>query len=61
MTICLALILSTLAIYAQMYRDGFVNLDDQLYVYENPYVQAGLTFASLKWALTAVVASNWML
>ena len=37
----------------------FVNYDDNSYVFENPHVRAGLTPASVKWALTARVVGNW--
>ena len=56
----LAIVLSVSAVYAQLAHYDFVNLDDNLYVYDNPHVLSGITLASLKWALTAVVASNWM-
>lgn len=52
--------LCAFAVYSRVGGLGFVNYDDDLYVYENPMVCAGLTWAGLKWALTAVVASNWM-
>lgn len=54
------LILSILIVYARMRHYDFVNFDDDLYVYDNPHVQSGFTLASMKWALTAVVSSNWM-
>ncbi len=56
----LGLILAVFAVYAQAAHHDFVNFDDDLYVYENPQVLAGLSPATLKWALTAVVSSNWM-
>jgi Tfp pilus assembly protein PilF len=58
--ICVALLLAVLAVFAQTANFGFINYDDDLYIYENPQVQSGLTLASLKWAMTAVVSSNWM-
>jgi protein O-mannosyl-transferase len=60
LAICLGLILSTLAVYAQVRSFDFVNYDDDQYVYQNAHVQAGLTSESVKWALTAVVVGNWM-
>ena len=38
----------------------FITYDDDVYVYENAHVQAGLTPDSIKWAFTAVVSANWM-
>lgn len=39
--------------------NGFVNLDDDLYVYANPVVQSGLSFASLKWAFQTLQTGEW--
>jgi tetratricopeptide (TPR) repeat protein len=54
------LLLAIFAVYAQVAQHEFLNYDDDLYVFQNSFVKAGLTLASLKWALTAVVVSNWM-
>jgi tetratricopeptide (TPR) repeat protein len=48
-----------LAIYGQTVAFGFINLDDNLYVYQNSYVAAGLNLASLKWAFTTFHSANW--
>jgi tetratricopeptide (TPR) repeat protein len=60
LAIGLGLILTILAVYADVGRFDFTSYDDNLYVSENVHVQAGLTPESIKWASTAVVASNWM-
>jgi protein O-mannosyl-transferase len=60
LTVCLGLILATVVVYAQVGGFDFVVYDDGAHVFENPHVQAGLTPASIKWAFTAVVMSNWM-
>ncbi|MGL6094700.1 MAG: tetratricopeptide repeat protein, partial [Fimbriiglobus sp.] len=39
--------------------NGFVNFDDEQYVTENPDVLGGLRPAAVRWAATAVFASNW--
>ncbi len=57
--LCLVLGLLTLALYAPAVRNDFVNYDDPDYVTSNPHVQAGLTLANVKWALTTGEASNW--
>ena len=54
-----ALALLTLAAYLPTFHNGFVNLDDGFYVTGNPQVRAGITRASVAWALTANVANNW--
>ena len=38
---------------------GFVRFDDNEYVYENPPVCAGLTWAGVRWACTTGHAANW--
>lgn len=55
------LLLAALALisFLPVVDNGFVNLDDPDYVSANPMVQRGLTPASIAWALTANVASNW--
>jgi protein O-mannosyl-transferase len=60
LAVCLGLILSTVAVYAQVGGFDFVNYDDNLYVFQNEHVQAGLTPGSVKWALTAPVVGNWI-
>lgn len=53
------LALATLAAYWQVRNFDFVNYDDNIYVYENPHIQGGLTLESIKWAFTAGYASFW--
>jgi len=50
--ICLALVIVTTAVYWQVKDHQFINYDDNMYVTENPQVQAGLTVKGLKWAFT---------
>ena len=40
-------------------RNGFVSLDDPLYVAQNPHVSQGLTWESLKWTWSSTEAQNW--
>jgi len=54
-----ALAILCLIIYGQTVGFDFVNLDDDVYVYENSFVSKGLSFAAVKWALTAFHAANW--
>ncbi len=54
-----AIVAATVAAYASLAGAGWCNLDDPLYVTENPHVKAGLRASSLAWALTAGHASNW--
>lgn len=39
--------------------NGFINLDDNEYVYENPWVRQGITADTLGWALTSVGYYYW--
>lgn len=48
-----------LVIYAQTTGFQFINLDDNLYVYENPAVLSGLNWDTLKWAFTSFHSGNW--
>ena len=54
-----ALAVATMALYAQVRSFGYVQLDDQFYVANNPYVARGLTWAGVRWAATARVVENW--
>ena len=48
--ICVALVLACVAIYGQTLSHDFVNYDDDVYVTDNPHVQAGLNLHSIGWA-----------
>ncbi|MBS1797629.1 MAG: tetratricopeptide repeat protein [Acidobacteria bacterium] len=54
-----ALSLLVLIIYWQTTGFGFLNLDDNQYVYSNPAVLSGLNWNSFKWAWTAYYSANW--
>ena len=58
-TVYLLLILTTLVVFHRLPSHDFINLDDNLYVYENPQVRAGLTPKNIVWAFTAFEAFNW--
>jgi len=55
----LLLLLITLAVYNGIIHNAFINVDDNGYVTENEHVHAGLTPATLKWALTTFACENW--
>ena len=48
--IAAALAILTISIYAPVVRHQFINLDDYLYICENPMVNRGLSLAGLAWA-----------
>ncbi|HEV2394357.1 MAG TPA: hypothetical protein VG146_18565, partial [Verrucomicrobiae bacterium] len=57
--VCLLLAFITVACYWPITRNGFVLFDDPRYIYQNPHVKAGLTWAGVAWAFTTGYASNW--
>ena len=57
--ICTFLALAVFVVFAQTLRHGFVNFDDDLYVYENRHVLTGLAPDAVAWAFTHTHAVNW--
>jgi tetratricopeptide (TPR) repeat protein len=55
----LGLIVVTAAVFWPVRHFEFVNYDDDLYIYANPPVQAGLTASSLAWAFTTAQPAYW--
>jgi Flp pilus assembly protein TadD len=53
------LIVAVVAVYGQVLSHQFINLDDDIYMYENPMVSAGLTTKGVAWAFTTFHAANW--
>jgi protein O-mannosyl-transferase len=49
----------SLAVFSQTIRYDFVNFDDDLYVYNAPAIQAGLTRQGIALAFTSQHARNW--
>src|SRR5438874_13809527 len=49
----------SVAVFGQTIRYDFVNFDDDLYVYNAPAIQAGLTVKGLALAFTSPHARNW--
>ncbi len=56
--LCLTLAAITFAVFGQTAGFGFVNYDDNDYVYDNPVVARGLTLKGIVWAFSCH-ASNW--
>lgn len=54
-----ALAAAVLVIYWQTVGFEYINLDDNIYVYQNQAVLSGINTASLKWAMTTFEAANW--
>lgn len=59
LVICIFLVVATFAVYWQLSRHSFVNIDDNVYVTNNPYVKEGLKKESIIWAFTTTKAEFW--
>src|SRR2546428_8198662 len=57
--IYLFLVAISLAVFGQTIRYDFVNFDDDLYVYNAPAIQVGLTIKGMALAFTSPHARNW--
>ncbi|HTX34632.1 MAG TPA: tetratricopeptide repeat protein [Bryobacteraceae bacterium] len=57
--LCGLLAVAALAVYAQTATHGYVAYDDDQYVYENPWVKAGLTASNVAWAFGTFFYANW--
>ncbi|HEX4638590.1 MAG TPA: hypothetical protein VH170_03810 [Chthoniobacterales bacterium] len=57
--VCIFLTAIVWIVFGQTLRYDFVNFDDDVYVYENAHITAGVTLEGLKWFLTHSHASLW--
>ena len=57
--VCCLLLVTVLAVFGQTVRHEFIVCDDNAYIYENAHVRDGLTWDSVRWALTTGYAGNW--
>ena len=53
------LVLLNVVSFIQITGNDFINFDDNIYLTENPQIKAGISGATVKWAATTVVSSNW--
>ncbi len=51
--------MAVLTVYFQVVEHDFMRFDDDLYVYENPHVIRGISWAGVGWAFTSMRTSNW--
>jgi tetratricopeptide (TPR) repeat protein len=58
-SICVTLALATIIACEPVCHNEFISFDDDLYIYNNNYVKAGLTREGLVWAVTKIHAYNW--
>ncbi|MGA2370688.1 MAG: tetratricopeptide repeat protein [Candidatus Korobacteraceae bacterium] len=59
LVLSLLLVVATFALYFPVHHYPFINFDDRDYVYENPHVDAGVSWATVQWAFTSSYAENW--
>jgi tetratricopeptide (TPR) repeat protein len=59
LVISLLLTLATAAAFWQLPGHDFITIDDNVYVTNNAYVDAGLNAKSIRWAFTTVKAEFW--
>jgi tetratricopeptide (TPR) repeat protein len=57
--ICATLMILILIVFGQTIGNGFINFDDDHYVYQNPMVLRGLSLDGIGWAFTHVHSNNW--
>ncbi len=55
----LVLVVATVVLYFPVHHHPFINYDDRDYVYENPQVESGISWTTVKWAFTTATAANW--
>lgn len=54
-----ALVLLTFVAFLPVLRNGFIGLDDGVYITLNPHVSRGFTWEGFKWAFQAGYSGNW--
>ena len=59
LVVSLLLVVCILFLYYPLLSFDFINLDDTLYVTENPHVQEGLSLKGIIWAFGSTSASHW--
>lgn len=57
--ICIFLLSVTLVAFWQVRNHDFINLDDNLYIIDNPFIQQGLTIRGIRWAFTSAYSGHW--
>ncbi len=59
LAVCFSLVAIIWFVFGQTLRFGFVNYDDNEYVYDNPHITSGLSFGAFRWAFTHTQTANW--
>jgi tetratricopeptide (TPR) repeat protein len=58
-TVCIFLAVTVWLAFSGAIHNGFVDFDDDEYVYENAIIRNGLTLGNVVWAFTHAHAGNW--
>ena len=58
-SLCVGLVVLVFWAFWPSLSNGFVNLDDPMYVSENRHVRSGLTWQGIGWAFTNLDAGFW--
>jgi protein O-mannosyl-transferase len=56
---CVILVFTCFLTYSRALSNGFIEYDDETYITQNRYVQAGLTRATARWAFSTTAGGNW--
>src|SRR6516165_9001677 len=59
LSLCACLTVLTAAAYLPVWKNGFIDLDDDWYITANPHVCAGLTPEDTAWAWTTFHGKYW--
>jgi tetratricopeptide (TPR) repeat protein len=57
--VCVLLVLAITVVFGQTFNFDFINYDDEIYVYDNPHVTAGVTAEGVAWAFSSRHSCNW--
>lgn len=57
--VCILLAAMVWIVFGQTLEFGFVNYDDNVYVYENPEVARGISLRGVAWAFTHIQTRHW--
>jgi protein O-mannosyl-transferase len=59
LAVCVLLTLAVIWVFGQTTHFAFVNLDDDVCIYRNPWVVRGITSQGVAWAFTNRLVGNW--
>ena len=57
--LCVLLAAGTIAVYSPVIGCSFIHWDDAVYVTENPHIQNGLAWSTIKWAFTSTETAEY--